>query len=99
MNASRRARRAAGITSMITVAAASMAMAAGAATSPATYPDANGWTFAADAEGWTGGEGTCLVLGNLENPIPPLCGTTSAHDAAGFIRTTFSTLVNAQGVL
>jgi hypothetical protein len=84
-----------------TIAATSIAMAAGTTGgTPTTYPDADGWTFAGGAEGWTAGEGSCLILGNIENPIPPLCGTTSEHDAeGGFIRTTFETLVNAQGAL
>ena len=98
MKASKRARRAAGMTSFMTVAAASIAMAAGGTGAPTTYPDADGWTFAAGEEGWTAADGDCLILGNIPNPIPPLCEVASSRTDDGFLRTELYSLVNAAGV-
>jgi hypothetical protein len=93
MIASKRARRTAGITSVMSIAAASLAMAAG----PVGIPNDDGWTFDADPQGWTDGDGSCQILGNLPDPTEFLCGTTNEYDAGGHLATRFATLANAFG--
>jgi hypothetical protein len=94
MIASKRVRRTAGVTSVMSIAAASLALAGG----PTAIPGPDGWTFEADEQGWKDGGASCQILGNLPDPTEFLCGTANEYDGeGGHIATRFSTLANAAG--
>ena len=95
-------RRRNSVMAAVAAAATATVLATGAlAASQATYPDADGWTFAADLEGWTGTTADCQLVNNIVVPIPPVCETVNERRAvnAGSIWTSFVPLANAAGAL
>jgi hypothetical protein len=84
---------------MVVTTAGSVAIAAGDP-SPQTIPDADGWAFTADLEGWTDGGASCTILNAFPDPFEGLiCATTNERADEGFLRTKFETLANGNGAI
>jgi hypothetical protein len=85
---------------LLLVLSLSLAPAALAA-DPVQVPDADGWTFDANAEGWKAGAADCVLFGQV--PAEPFCTMENLHDAAegvpkGSIKTVMYQLVGTQNV-
>jgi hypothetical protein len=92
-------RRTAALTALVVTTAGSVAIAAGDA-SPQTIPDADGWAFTTDLEGWTDGGASCTILNAFPDPFEGLiCATTNERADEGFLRTKFETLANGNGAV